>query len=432
MKNISRLLSSSIVVNYSKLKVPLFRPEMYKFGLSAWSCFLVLFLYQNVFSGETLKKFEQELQELVLSNKASIVTVRAEFSHKIQVQKESGLFSLFKNETEPEVKEFSFVNIGTGVVFDESGHIITRSSIVLGALKNEVSFSNGMMLQAEFVGNDPGTGFAIIKVDPSKLETLQPAKFSDSANVNAGSWNFIMGNALGVYPAIVIGTVNGVREDGMIQISANLSPGNNGSPIINLKGEVIGLVAGQLMPDGDIAVNWGRFGTSQTTMAYPCNWVKKIANDIIAYGYVKRGWLGVVGYYDGDRPKIRQIKANSPAQKAGLAEGDIVLKFSGRKIRNISHFAKIVENTSPGRLVKLEFMRADQIYSTEVELTEKRKTGNYSFSSDSLKSQNVNSKVYELAGQKNNYQIQRRNQILVERVNYLEQELEKIKQQLVR
>ncbi len=431
MENIFRLLSSNIIVNHCKFKVFLFKPKMQKLHFIVLSSLLVLFFYQNSFSGETLKKFEQELQELIFSNKESIITVRSEFSHKVPVEKENGLFSLFSNETVPELKEFSFVNIGTGVIFDKSGHIITRSSIVLGSLKNEIVFANGMTLQAEFVGDDPGTGFAVIKVDPSKLVAIQPAKFSDSTNVNAGSWNFIMGNAFGVYPAIVIGTVNGVREDGMIQISANLSPGNNGSPIINLKGEVIGLVAGQLMPGGDIS-GWGGFGASQTTMVYPCNWVRKVAEDIIAYGYVKRGWLGVVGYYDGEQPKIGQIKANSPAQKAGLEEGDIVLKFSGRKIKNISHFAKIVESTSPGRPVKLEFMRAEQIYSTEVELAEKRKFENNSSGSDSLKSQNMQAKANGLNDKKSNYQIQKRNQILAKRVEYLEQELEKIKQQLFR
>src|SRR3990172_3579457 len=208
---------------------------------------------QSLIAGETLKKFEQELQSLIESNKTSIVTVTSHFSHEISVEKQNGFLSFFK--TDIQKKEWSFINVGTGLIFDKDGHVITKSSIVIGSEINNVTFADGVVLTAKLIGHDPETGFAVIKLEPNEINLI-PVKLGKCEGIMPGSWNFILGNSLGVYPSVVFGSVNAIRSDGMIQLSANLNPGNNGSPIINLKGEIIGLVAGQLQTSSETLVNF--------------------------------------------------------------------------------------------------------------------------------------------------------------------------------
>lgn len=379
---------------------------------------------QSLQAGEMLKTLENELKALINASKESIVTVTSNFSHEVSIEQESGIFSFFKTETQK--RALSYVNVGSGVIFDESGYILTRSSIVLGAESNRVTLANGNEIAAEFIGHDPETGFAVLKVEG---HNLKPAQFGNSDVIVAGSWNFMMGNSLGVYPSIVFGSVNGLRNDGMIQLSANLNPGNNGSPIINTKGEVIGLVAGHLSTAAGISESLGGVHYSSTTLAYPINWIKRIAEDIIEYGYVRKGWLGVVGYHDGSKPKIREIRNNSPAQKAGLVEGDVIVKFSYKEVESVSELARLVEYTSPGQKVPLEYMRGDQMLLTAVEVGEKKAVdslrGAVDASSDDL------SFLANRFGQfeKPNYRLNsiERSKLIEKRIDYLERELMKLK-----
>ena len=129
-----------------------------------------------------------------------------------------------------------------------------------------VTFSNGVESPAIFVGHDPETGFAVLK---TQIEYLIPARLGDSNNIVPGAWNLMIGNSLGVYPSVVFGSINGIRNDGMIQISANLNPGNNGSPILNTKGEVVGLVAGQMNPRESLTNSFLDYDFHATILAYP-------------------------------------------------------------------------------------------------------------------------------------------------------------------
>ncbi|MFQ5649656.1 MAG: S1C family serine protease [bacterium] len=338
-----------------------------KFDVGLVVCLLLVLPtgVQLAFAGETLAALEKEILVLIGSTKESIVTVTSYFSQEVSIEKERGILSFFRSETEK--KSLSYINIGSGVIFNEAGYILTRSSIVWGAEKNVVTLVDGREVPAQFVGQDPETGLSVLKIE---VENVAPARLGDSDEVLLGSWNFMIGNSLGVYPSITFGSVNGLRNDGMIQLSAILNPGNNGSPIINLQGEVVGVVAGQLNPASAMSeLPLGDFHSP--TLAYPINWVKRIANDIIKFGYVRKGWLGVVGYRDGQKPKVSQIKEDSPAQQAGLVEGDVILRFSYKEVRSISELARLVEYTPPGETVSLEYRRGDKILLTNVKVGEK-------------------------------------------------------------
>ena len=358
---------------------------------------------------EFLESLEKDIAKLIDSSKISVVTVASRFSHEISLETESGILSFLKSEAPKQ--SLSYINIGSGIVFDESGHILTRSSIVAGAESNLVTFSNGEESPAIFVGHDPETGFAVLKV---QTEYLTPARLGDSNNIVPGAWNLMIGNSLGVYPSVVFGSINGIRNDGMIQISANLNPGNNGSPILNTKGEVVGLVAGQMSTRENLTDPFLDHDFHATILAYPINWIKKIAEDIIQHGYVRHGWLGVIGEPEGWKAKIREIKKNSPAQQAGLVEGDVVVKFSDKKVNSISELARLVKYTPPGETVPVEYLRGEQTMYSNV------KIGEWQTHDKKPEASLPAAKNLTLTEQE-------RNQWLLGRINELEKELKQLK-----
>lgn len=326
-------------------------------------CGLMLIGVHTLYGGENLKNLAHELRVLMDSTKHSVVTVTSRFSQEVSIEKEGGFLSFFK--TEYQRRAVSYVHIGTGIIFDRSGHVITRSSIVVGAEDHSVIFYDGEEASAEFVGTDPGTGFAVLKISHADLK---PVTFGDSDSLLSGDMNVMVGNSFGVFPSFVFGWTNGVRGDGMIQISANLNPGNNGSPVINIRGEVVGVVAGMVQSPQK---GFYRDHLDNTTLAYPSNWITRIAEDIIDHGEVRRGWLGVVCYHNGNGAKIRDIKQNSPAKRAGLKAGDLILNYSGKRVNNIGELVRLVEFTAPGDTVALEYLRDDRRSTIDLAIGEK-------------------------------------------------------------
>jgi S1-C subfamily serine protease len=373
-----------------------------------------------VFSGETLSNFQKEINQLVDSCKVSVVTVSARFSRESPVEKESGLFSLFKSGDAK--TSITNVNVGTGIIFDKLGHILTRSSIVLGAESTTVTFIDGKEAPAQFVGGDPESGFAVLKL---KVEDdyLPMAKLGDSDEVTAGAWILAIGNSLGAFPSVTMGALNGIRSDGLLQITANLNLGNNGSPIFNLSGEVVGLVAGRLTPPYLMPDMWIGESHYELFVAYPINWIKKVANDIIEFKQVRRGWIGAFGSYGSNGLKISRIKEKSPAQQSGLLEGDIIVKFSDKPISSVSQLARLVEYTAPGQKLPLEYIRAGQRRTVEIEIGEK-----LSHKSPSPITNSGETMVY--FDWPSEYEVVEKNQALELRIEQLEKEIEKLKKQL--
>jgi S1-C subfamily serine protease len=282
------------------------------------------------------------------------------------VEKQNSILSFFK--TEAETKAITYLNIGSGIIFDQEGYILTRSSIVLGSASNTVTLSNGKEYPAYFVGHDPETGFAVIKIAGEELE---PANLGDSDSISLGSWIIIIGNSLGVYPSVVLGSVSGFRKDGIMHVSANLDPGNNGSPVFNTMGEVIGVVAARVNAQPSASNAFLGHNLSHTILAYPINWIKRIAQDIIQFGHVRKGWLGVIGYHDGAKPRIREVIDNSPAHDAGLNVGDVIVRFSGKDVNSIAELAHLVEYSIPGKTVNLDYMRSGKLFNVDIRIGEK-------------------------------------------------------------
>jgi len=316
-------------------------------------------------AGETLKNLERELQNLISSAKRSVVTVTAEFSRPAAAGDPQAATPAIGPGTDGAA--FNYTNIGTGVIFDAEGHIITRRSIASGAQSTEITCSDGRQLKATVVGEDGTTGFVVLKVE---AEDLTPIKLAGD-DVPAGGLNIIIGNSLGVYPSVAFGTVNGMRDDGMMQVMASLSPGNGGGPVVNLRGETIGLLAGQMQAPGDDG-NPAASQYNTMAVAYPAARIRRIARDIIEFGHVRKGWLGVVGFHNVDAPKVSEIRANSPAERAGLSPGDIITRYSRRVVHNVDELARMVEATTPGDWVELEYQRDSLKVHTSVQIGMKK------------------------------------------------------------
>ncbi|MCG8606507.1 trypsin-like peptidase domain-containing protein, partial [bacterium] len=367
-------------------------------------------------------RLEREIRRFIDSSQVSVVTVTSRFSQEVDVEQESGILSFFKSSVKKQ--PLSYINVGTGIIIDDQGHVVTRSSVVLGSEYNSVTTADGRELEAEFIGYDPETGFSVLKLAGDG--GFKPASLAAAVEIIPGSTTIMIGNSLGVFPSIFLGTVNGVMQDGMIQLSVNLNPGGNGSPIYDLKGNVIGLVAGRLNVQQNFTATSTGFHYNEPTLAYPIKWIKRVADDLIAYGHIRKGWLGVVGYYDGNRPKVREIKVDSPAEQAGLVKGDIIVKYSSHAITNISELVHLVETTRPGMRVAIEFLRGDQVLQKEIEIGEK------SIASVILPALDRSAGIQRPSDEQETNQTDfrsliERNRVLEIRINYLEKEIEKLK-----
>ena len=370
---------------------------------------------------ENLRKITSEIQNLIDSTKTSVVTVAARFSHEVAIEKEGGFLSFFKAEHSK--KSVSYVNIGTGIVFDLEGHIVTRSSVVYGAESNKIIFFDGTELDAKFIGRDDRSGFAVLKV---VAEALQPAKLGKADDLKPGALNILLGNTLGIYPSFTLCWINAVRPDGMLQISAGLNPGNTGSPIINHNGEVIAQVAGLVHPESNMNYHFDEAHLDNTTLAVPINLVSRVASDIINYGRMRRGWLGVVGYDDGWKPKVRTVKKDSPAMHAGLEVGDVIVSFSEKEINHISDLVRLVEYMPPGQVVPLQFLRDGELRQVNLEIGEKVPSKVDSLEYGYFSASNIKSDPAEplLLGTLN---LVERNRMLEKRVEELERQIAELR-----
>src|SRR2546425_2683707 len=230
--------------------------------------------------------------------------------------------------------------VGSGVVFDTGGHILTNQHVVDDADQVLVTVSDGRVLRASVVGGDEETDIAVLKVDE---EALAPAEFGDSDALRVGQPVLAIGNPLGLAggPTVTSGVVSALRRslrrnygDGLkvIQTDAAVNPGNSGGPLVDLEGRVIALTTATL----PFAEGIG--------FAIPSNAALGVARQILEHGHVQRPWLGVAGY-DVDRRVaayygitsrqgvfLAEVSSGSPAEAAGLQVGDVLTSLGGRAL----------------------------------------------------------------------------------------------------
>jgi serine protease Do len=257
--------------------------------------------------------------------------------------------------------------LGTGMIMDAQGHILTNHHVAGGATKIEVLLSNGERYPAKLVGTDPKTDLAVIKI--SAKEHLPYVTFGDSDKVEVGEWVVAIGHPRGLDQTVTQGIISAKHRQGItdpssyqdfLQTDAAINPGNSGGPLLNLQGEVIGVNAA-------IASESGGFEGIGFTI--PSNIALHVARALITHGKVERGWLGVsVQDLTPELAKsvhveilkgalIVDVVKGGPAEKAGMRKNDVVIAYRGKEVPDSGTLRNEVAETPIGQEVKVMVLR---------------------------------------------------------------------------
>ncbi len=267
---------------------------------------------------------------------------------------------------------------GSGFIVSEDGHILTNNHVVQDASEITVRLNDGTTRTATLVGADPQSDLAVIRIDTEGLSTLTPARFADSDNIRIGQWVVAVGDPFGLTSTITAGVVSAtgrsriglIDYEDFIQTDAAINPGNSGGPLVNLRGEVVGV-------NTAIASRTGGF--MGIGFAIPSNMAEMVMRELIDEGVVTRGWLGVslqdltpelarTFGYEGRGVLIGDVLDDGPAQQAGLQSGDIIVRFDGREIDSFEALRMRVARTEPGTVAPVEVFRDGETMTISVEI----------------------------------------------------------------
>ncbi len=246
--------------------------------------------------------------------------------------------------------------LGSGVIIDSEGIILTNNHVVAGASKVSIQLQDGREFEAVEIHRDPRTDLAVLRIDGA--ENLTPAKLGDSDVAEVGDWVLALGQPFGLQGTVTSGIISakgrglGIAErEDFIQTDAAINPGNSGGPLVNLDGEVIGI---------NTAISSRSGGHQGVGFAVPANLAKWVAEQLIETGAVRRAYLGVViqpvthelaqhlGVEARQGVLITDVMPDTPGEKAGLKEGDVVVKFAGRKMTKPLELQGAVERVEIG------------------------------------------------------------------------------------
>lgn len=271
-----------------------------------------------------------------------------------------------------------WTKVATGVVIDKDGHIVTTALITPRDEELYVITSEGERVEAEFLGMDAMTHLAVVK---AKMKKIEPIDMGETEELDTGSWIGVVCISPEEKPMITQGIVSSIAFD-TLRLNVWVVPGASGSPVVDEKGRMVGLIRGAyadsvVMLEGQIAVGRDYFfsraeaPSSGMAMAIPIHVVKMVASEIKEKGKVERGWLGItiVDAKEGG-VEIMSVDPDSPAEKAELQEGDIILEFDGRKITGGKILVDEIRMHQPEDKVKLKIKRDDKTMDVTVELGE--------------------------------------------------------------
>ena len=267
-------------------------------------------------------------------------------------------------------------SVGSGFIVDPSGYILTNDHVVEEGQDLIAKLSDGSEHRARVAGRDPKTDIALIKIDVER--TLPVVELGDSAALEVGEWVLAIGNPFGLEHTVTSGIVSAKGRrigagpyDNFIQTDASINPGNSGGPLINMRGEVVGVNTAIFSRGG------GNIGIG---FAIPINMVKGLLSQLKDQGKVTRGWLGVViedvnaetadalGMSEAQGALVANVAKGSPAEAAGVQVGDVIVGFEGAAVKKSSELSLIVARTPVGRVVDVTIVRNGQHVSVDVQI----------------------------------------------------------------
>jgi serine protease DegQ len=250
-------------------------------------------------------------------------------------------------------------SLGSGVVVDATrGLILTNNHVVEGADQVSVTLSDGRTFEAKPIGFDADTDVAVIQIDATDLTALPLA---DSGSLRVGDFVVAVGNPYGLGQAVTSGIVSAVGRSGLtglgyqnfIQTDASINPGNSGGALVNLRGELVGINAASFNPQGSAAGNIG------LGFAIPSNLAREVMRQLMAYGEVRRGSLGVASQNaeEGRGAQITRVYRGSPAEAAGIVPGDVIVSANGERIDSAEALHNLEGLLPVGQPVRVELLR---------------------------------------------------------------------------
>lgn len=269
--------------------------------------------------------------------------------------------------------------MGSGVIFDTDGHIMTNNHIVEASEKIEVTLFDGRKYDGKLVGTDRLSDIAVVKIDG---ENLPPAPLGDSSTLKVGQMAIAIGNPFGFFlqgPTVTVGVISAMHRtiraeqgvfENLLQTDAHINPGNSGGPLVNIKGEVIGIISANI----PFAQGIG--------FSIPISTAKRIADELIAHGKVIRPWLGILGvgvneqiaaYYrlPSDRGiLVTRIFENSPAFKAGIAPGDMIIEADHKDVKDMGELTKELRSKKVGDSMSVTVQKGRQKGEITMKLAE--------------------------------------------------------------
>lgn len=282
-------------------------------------------------------------------------------------------------------REYKRMGLGSGIIIDKDGYILTNEHVVSGASEIKVKLSDGREFNAEIKGSDFRSDLAIIKVEAKDLPAI---KLGDSDKLKIGEWVLAIGNPFGFAienpePSVTVGVISalgryvsalGRRErsyDDLIQTDAAINPGNSGGPLVNLNGEVVGINTAIITTSG---------GYQGIGFAIPVNKAKKNLAKLLKGEKILYGWLGVsiqdlnedlrnyFGVKEREGVIVLKVYKDSPAEKASFKEGDLILSFNNQIIKTTRDLIKLVSSFTVGESASLRILRSGKEMSLKVEI----------------------------------------------------------------
>lgn len=268
---------------------------------------------------------------------------------------------------------------GSGFIISDDGHILTNNHVVENAEKITVTLSDNQKIDAELIGTDPQSDVALIKINVS--DPLPTIPLGDSEAIEVGEWVIAIGNPFGLSQTVTVGVVSakgrsrvGINEyENFIQTDAAINPGNSGGPLLNIHGEVVGINSALYSRTG------GYMGIG---FAIPINMVKSIEDQLQKHGKVTRGWLGVAiqdvdenlaesfGLEKAEGILVSETQPDSPADKAGIKQGDVLLSLNDVGLKDVADLRNRVALIIPGTEVTLHLIRDSKPLDIEVKIGE--------------------------------------------------------------
>ena len=318
----------------------------------------------------------------VNSSFQSVVTI---YTSKVVEQKlhpllDDPIFSqFFSDQLKRRQQNRTETNLGSGVIINENGYIITNQHVIDGADEILISLSDGRGSQAVVIGEDKDTDIAILQIP---VTGLSPIITADDQNVRVGDVVLAIGNPLNVGQTVTMGIVSATGRnrvglttfENFIQTDAAINPGNSGGALINSRGELIGI---------NTAIFSRLAGAQGIGFAIPVSIALDIMQQIIDHGRVSRGWLGVVGSeitaraaMQSGNPNIRGalivgVYIDSPADMAGIREGDILIEINDDPVNSVRDLLKKITDHKPGDVLTTRVQRGQEVFDFQLKATER-------------------------------------------------------------